>query len=633
MNDGGRYVHRTPRGNAELIDKLVNEQGTEKGIFEFDVPGTSGYTVSLTGNTFGSLVFRASAAGGAKSYSGSGTSDLTIRGHLVIEQGANLTSTLTADISLGGNLICNGTLNLHPVTAGATGRSFVFGGKDAVFQGSGTLSMNAFFRNLLVEKNASLTLESPCLLSLTPNTFICHGSLHCIGGYVGGAGSFLLSDDAGIFIGSGEGIWQTADRGDVKTTFRNFSSKAKYYYAGDTAQLSGDGIPDSVSVLSVNNSSRLELSKPVVVTGMLELLMGKLISDPDNIITLYHAEINSPASPWGESNAGWAGSFIEGPVKLVTSDSTWRILPIGSGIDFAPVKLRATDLALRSLILEFRTGLHANTSLLPSLNRLGTRGYYVSTGVSISNWQTSLSFHPGDSVHSSTESISIATLQDVNGEWKWGSTPTSLLINDPVVKAGYGWLRSDSSLSGFGALAIGYTSTSLLPLELMEFTARNAGRYNQVSWRANQYSKDATFILERSANGRSFQKLAQIFSSGVSVSSHQWSDNAPLSPIGYYRLNLKNGSGNSFSEVIKVSYNKPKAVLYPNPARDRIYINFPNKSSDLELEVVNSSGAVLRKRIVNSDFFDIGVSDLSPGFFFVRIRSSGEIITLPFTKY
>jgi len=50
-----------------LIDRIVQTVGTEKGIFEFDVPGTAGYTVSLTGNTFGSLSFRAAAAGASKS--------------------------------------------------------------------------------------------------------------------------------------------------------------------------------------------------------------------------------------------------------------------------------------------------------------------------------------------------------------------------------------------------------------------------------------------------------------------------------------------------------------------------------------------------------------------------------------
>ena len=633
LNNGGRYVHRTPRGNAELIDKLVTEQGTENGIFEFDVPGTSGYTVSLTGNTFGSLVFRASAAGGTKSYSGSGTSNLNIRGHLIIEQGALLTSTLTSDISLGGNLIINGILNLHPVTAGTTGRSFVFGGKDVVFQGSGTLSMNAFFRNLLVAKHASLSLETPCLLSLTPNTFICHGQLHCNGGYVGGPGSFLLSDEAKILIGSGDGIWLTADRGDIRTTFRNFSSSANYQYVGNTAQVTGNGIPDSVASLSINNNSLLGLSKPIVVTQLLELLSGRILADTVNMITLFGAATESPANLWGELNAGWEGSFIDGPVKLVTGDSTWKTLPLGVGSDFAPVKWRASGIDIRSLVVEYKAGPNGNTTVLPSLTRLGTRGHYLMSGVDTGRWQTSLSFIPADSVLSATESMTMAILQDVNGEWKWGNTPAGSLQNDPGAKAGYGWLRSDSALSGLKALAIGYISNSLLPLELLEFTARNAGRYNQVSWRVNQDGKDAVYVLERSADGRFFKPLTEIFSSRRNVASHQWNDNTPLSPFGYYRLHVKYGTGSIYSGVVRVSYNKLKAALYPNPAGDWIVINFSNKSSDTELEVVNMNGTVLRKHIVNNDLFHIGVSDLSPGYFFVRIRSSGEIITLPFTKY
>ena len=74
IENGGKYIHNTPRGNASIINQLASDAGTEKGIFEFDVPGTAGYTVSLTGNTFGTLIF--AAGSGLKSYSGSGTTSL-----------------------------------------------------------------------------------------------------------------------------------------------------------------------------------------------------------------------------------------------------------------------------------------------------------------------------------------------------------------------------------------------------------------------------------------------------------------------------------------------------------------------------------------------------------------------------
>jgi hypothetical protein len=45
INDGGKYIHQTARGNAALIDRLSIAPGTEKGVFEFDTPGTAGYTV------------------------------------------------------------------------------------------------------------------------------------------------------------------------------------------------------------------------------------------------------------------------------------------------------------------------------------------------------------------------------------------------------------------------------------------------------------------------------------------------------------------------------------------------------------------------------------------------------------
>ena len=172
INNGARYLHNTPRGNATLIDKISTAAGTELGVFEFDVPGTAGYTVSLTGNTFGSLVFSASAAGGVKSYSGSGTSTLQINGNLTIRSGATLTSTLSANILLRGELDISGNLNLHPSTAGGTGRSIFFAGTNNIIKGNGNLSLNSNFRNMEVFSGSICTLERSVNLPQAGHTFL-----------------------------------------------------------------------------------------------------------------------------------------------------------------------------------------------------------------------------------------------------------------------------------------------------------------------------------------------------------------------------------------------------------------------------------------------------------------------------
>lgn len=111
INNGGRYIHRTRASHASAIVRLLSAAaGTEKGVFEFDVPRAS-YTVSITNRRYGSLVFSSAAAGGSITYTGSGNNLLTVNGDLQINEGVTLKIDLSGangNISVKGDYIQNG---------------------------------------------------------------------------------------------------------------------------------------------------------------------------------------------------------------------------------------------------------------------------------------------------------------------------------------------------------------------------------------------------------------------------------------------------------------------------------------------------------------------------------------------
>ena len=112
INNGGKYIHYTQRSHASNVTVLSKMPGTENGIFEFNVPGTQSYTVSVTNRTYGTLVFNATASpGGVKTYLGAGSNPLNIKGNLQIGIGVTLKIDLATDkgnINLNGDLIQNG---------------------------------------------------------------------------------------------------------------------------------------------------------------------------------------------------------------------------------------------------------------------------------------------------------------------------------------------------------------------------------------------------------------------------------------------------------------------------------------------------------------------------------------------
>lgn len=107
INNGGHYIHRTPRGHTNnFVTRLSTQPGTEKGIFSFDVPGTPGtsYVLSGSGRTFGSLHLMGMAAGGNKTYVSSGINRLSIRGDFQLLNGADYTHNIQNQLGVEGLL-------------------------------------------------------------------------------------------------------------------------------------------------------------------------------------------------------------------------------------------------------------------------------------------------------------------------------------------------------------------------------------------------------------------------------------------------------------------------------------------------------------------------------------------------
>jgi hypothetical protein len=114
INNGGRYIHQTRGSHAGSISQILSRApGTETGIVEFDVPGTTGYVISASTRVYGTLILSANAAGSARTYSSSGGSDLTVRGDLQLNAGVSYNINLAGNIIVDGNLVHSGqSLNI-----------------------------------------------------------------------------------------------------------------------------------------------------------------------------------------------------------------------------------------------------------------------------------------------------------------------------------------------------------------------------------------------------------------------------------------------------------------------------------------------------------------------------------------
>lgn len=193
INGGGRYIHCTGRANASIVNQLSAAAGTETGIFEYDVP-VAGYTISLTGRTYGSIILSSSTRGSNVSYTGNGSTQVRIRGDLKINSQVTLNSGMSADfivqknmiLAMGGLFNCQNGINNNLVKIGGdislqgtiskTGAGLpvieLNGSTNQHINGTGAITGNITLR---INNAAGVTMDSP--LKLPYNLNLINGKI------------------------------------------------------------------------------------------------------------------------------------------------------------------------------------------------------------------------------------------------------------------------------------------------------------------------------------------------------------------------------------------------------------------------------------------------------------------------
>ena len=207
--------------------------------------------------------------------------------------------------------------------------------------------------------NNNVTIQSPHLITLDVGASIGTGktltvnsgaTLNCGSSSfnVTGAGTFTLASGASLWIGSTGGIAATSTSvGNIRTTFRNFSTGANYIYRGSATQSTGDGLPLTVNTLTVLNL-QLPTAATLTLTGTnktinitspttsLNLGSGKFSVGNTNTINIPNGGIIT--STQGNFTSGAAGGTINfNGLGTVSGTVGFYDCTISGGVDFGTV--------------------------------------------------------------------------------------------------------------------------------------------------------------------------------------------------------------------------------------------------------------------------------------------------------
>lgn len=191
---------------------------------------------------------------------------------------------------------------------------------------------------------------------------------------------------------------------------------------------------------------------------------------------------------------------------------------------------------------------------------------------------------------------------------------------------------SGSNQVFFDNFIIAEITNAPLPIELLYFEAEAAANNTVgLSWETASEINNDYFTIERAADARNWEEIAQIDGAGNSHSRLTYStvDDRPLAGTNYYRLKQTDYNGDFvYSDIEAVNLGEPERLkLYPNPTKQLLTVE-GNPYELQELQLLNIHGQVMPLYIEanpdNTNRLQLDLSQLKTGIYLLHTRNGVE---------
>jgi uncharacterized protein len=245
-------------------------------------------------------------------------------------------------------------------------------------------------------------------------------------------------------------------------------------------------------------------------------------------------------------------------------------------------------------------------------------------------------------------SASIAPTLTSIAKWNANAAEPTYLSYEDAINDGGGdevnpwastYTASPWRASDHDAVVLGFNLAQTLPVTIINFSAVKESNRSKISWTTTQEINSKEFVIERSANGTTWQAIAKIAATGNSsnTNNYQVIDQNPLKGNNLYRLKSVDADNKvTLSATRRVNFdNRFTYSIYPNPASDYLQITTDNATgSYTTVQILNSQSQVLlTKQLTGAQPSTLHISALNAGVYFIRIvASDGSVEVQKFTK-
>lgn len=222
-----------------------------------------------------------------------------------------------------------------------------------------------------------------------------------------------------------------------------------------------------------------------------------------------------------------------------------------------------------------------------------------------------------------------------NGE---GTVIAALSTTTAARRNNDGATDTNNNLVDFTIVVANPTNCGTIPVELLDFKAQKENATVKLLWSTASELNNAYYAIERSENGKTFDKIGEINGYGNSntLKSYQYMDEKPMNTVNYYRLRQVDFDGKeTVYKTVSVNFGKNTTTkVYPSTAKDKINVEVSGDNGASDLLVVNLLGQVVKaQKLQNTEgVFPVNISDLPNGSYIMRIVSKNENVSQRFEK-
>lgn len=176
---------------------------------------------------------------------------------------------------------------------------------------------------------------------------------------------------------------------------------------------------------------------------------------------------------------------------------------------------------------------------------------------------------------------------------------------------------------------------ALIPLKYGKIDVKTSGRTAILTWQTHNESNTSLFEIEFSNTGQDYKKVGDIKAANISgENTYSFTHATPSGNVLFYRIKQIDIDGQySYSPVVKAIMSQNiQPTIYPNPAKDVIYLKDISSSEWDQVRIIGVDGKIVYDQLL-SNRRQIDISKLTPGLYqlqLIGLTKNSKVI--PFMK-